>query len=43
MCVHRGKYPSTNKLQDNFAFLALVMLLNPSTDIESFKRKHPST
>lgn len=33
--VHQGKYSSVNKLQDNFAFLALVMLLNPGTDTES--------
>lgn len=28
--VHQRKYSSVNKLQDNFAFLALVMSLNPS-------------
>lgn len=28
--VHQGKYSSTNKLQDIFAFLAFAMLLNSS-------------
>lgn len=32
--VHQGKYSSVNKLKDNFAFLAFVMLPNPGTDTE---------
>lgn len=31
LSVHQRKYSSVNELQDNFAFLALVVLLNPST------------